>query len=64
MYKIFIVEDDEAIANAVRKSLEAWDYEVKCCGDFRNVPCEFSEFLLCGDTQNIESTDNLYIFRS
>lgn len=45
MYKIFIVEDDEAIANAVRKSLEAWDYEVKCCGDFRNVPCEFSEFL-------------------
>ena len=45
MYKIFIVEDDEAIANAVRKSLEAWDYEVKCCEDFRNVPCEFSEFL-------------------
>lgn len=45
MYKIFIVEDDETIANAVRKSLEAWDYEVKCCGDFRNVPGEFSEFL-------------------
>jgi len=45
MYKIFIVEDDEAIANAVRKSLEAWDYEVKCCGDFRNVSGEFSEFL-------------------
>lgn len=44
MYKIFIVEDDEAIARACAKSLSAWGYDVKCCGDFRRVTEEFSEY--------------------
>lgn len=44
MYKIFIVEDDEAIARACAKSLSAWGYDVKCCGDFRRVTEEISEY--------------------
>ena len=44
MYKIFIVEDDEAIARACAKSLSAWGYDVQCCGDFRRVTEEFSEY--------------------
>lgn len=44
MYKILIVEDDEGIAEAVKKQAEMWDMSVKCVSDFRNVMSDFAEF--------------------
>lgn len=44
MYKVFIVEDDEIIAGAVRKHLESWDYEVKCVNNFSNIMHDFAAF--------------------
>lgn len=44
MYKILVVEDDEGIANAVREQAKAWDMEVKCVHDFRNVLGEFAAY--------------------
>lgn len=44
MYHIFLVEDDEKIANAVKKHLEKWDYKVTLAVDFSNI---ISEFALC-----------------
>lgn len=45
MYRILIVEDDMTIANAVRKHMEGWGYEVRCVEDFKNVLAEFASFL-------------------
>lgn len=44
MYRIFIVEDDTGIAQAVAGQLKMWDFSVKCAGDFRNILSEFSEY--------------------
>ena len=44
MYKLFIVEDDSGIAEAVKALAENWDFEVKICSDFHNVTAEFAEF--------------------
>ena len=44
MYRIFIVEDDEGIASAVKKHLGSWGYDVKCAEDFSNVISEFNSF--------------------
>lgn len=44
MYKIFIVEDDEAMANAMKVQLESWDMAVSCARDFRNIISEFTAF--------------------
>ena len=44
MYKLFLVEDDPGIADAVKALAETWDYEVRVCGDFRNVTGEFNAF--------------------
>lgn len=44
MYRIFLVEDDETIAKAVKLHLEKWDYEVHCAEDFGNVMAEFAQF--------------------
>lgn len=44
MYKVFIVEDDEIIAGAVRKHLESWDYEVKCVNNFSDIMHDFAAF--------------------
>ena len=41
MYKIFMVEDEEAIALGIRKQLEAWGYQVDCVSDFHEVTKEF-----------------------
>ena len=41
MYKIFIVEDDEIISKTLKSSLEAWDCQVSCVGDFKNIMGEF-----------------------
>ena len=37
MYRIYIVEDDDGIAGAVRSQLEMWGYEAKRCDDYKNV---------------------------
>lgn len=44
MYKILIVEDDTAIAAAVKKQIETWGFIAKCAENFRNILAEFSEF--------------------
>lgn len=44
MYRIYIVEDDRGIAEAVKAQAESWGLEVKCAGDFRNVMEEFQAF--------------------
>jgi len=36
-YRIFIVEDDETIANLLKKHLSSWGYEVFLAEDFSNV---------------------------
>ena len=44
MYKIWIVEDDAAIASVIQKQIETWGFEAKCAEDFRNILAEFSKF--------------------
>ena len=42
MYKILIVEDDRAIAQAIREKTTLWGMDARCVQDFRNVLAEFS----------------------
>lgn len=42
--KIFIVEDDAAIAGAVKRHIESWGCQVKAAEDFKNVIGEFIDF--------------------
>lgn len=44
MYRVYIAEDDDSIAQAVGKGLSGWDLEVRCAADFRNVTQEIAEF--------------------
>jgi DNA-binding response OmpR family regulator len=44
MHRILIVEDDDAIAGAMAKSLRTWGYQVKCAEDFGGVLTEFAAF--------------------
>ena len=44
MYKLLIVEDDQGIANGIKKQTEAWGLEVRTIDNFRNVLSEFSDF--------------------
>ncbi|MCH5207802.1 MAG: response regulator transcription factor [Oscillospiraceae bacterium] len=44
MYKIFIAEDDKALVQQLQKAISAWNYEVCCVRDFRNITSEFREF--------------------
>ena len=44
MYKIFIIEDDRGIAQAIKTQAESWDLEAECCTDFHNVLREFAQF--------------------
>ena len=43
-YRIFIVEDDAAIAAALQKHLTTWGFDVRCAEDFRNVLAECTAF--------------------
>ena len=42
MYRIFLVEDDRGIAEAIAAQTALWDMETVCVKDFRNVMAEFS----------------------
>lgn len=44
MYKVFIAEDDDGIANAVIKRLNEWDFEVKRAENYQDVLDEFRGF--------------------
>lgn len=43
MYTIFIVEDDETIADSLKLYLEKWDYQVRCARNFSNITAEFAQ---------------------
>ncbi len=42
MYRIFLVEDDRGIADAIAAQTALWDMETVCTRDFRSVMAEFS----------------------
>ena len=42
MYRIFLVEDDRGIADAIAAQIALWDMEAVCVKDFRSVMEEFS----------------------
>lgn len=44
MYRIFIVEDDAVIAQALAGALTQWGYETKTAEDFQNITEEFALF--------------------
>ena len=44
MYKILIVEDDDAIAGVLQRTLAKWGYEVCRTEEFENVMDEFLRF--------------------
>lgn len=44
MYKIFIVEDDSAIAQAVKKQLNGWGFLVGTAENFREIALEYERF--------------------
>ena len=44
MKKIFLIEDDYALAQAVKKQIESWGNEVVTARDFRNI---MEEFVAC-----------------
>ena len=44
MYRIFLVEDDRGIAEAIAAQTALWDMETVCARDFRNVMAEFTAY--------------------
>ncbi len=44
MYRIFLVEDDNAISSEIKKHLVKWGYDVHCVEDFNNVVGEFLKY--------------------
>lgn len=42
MYRIFLVEDDPAMAAAVEKQLKQWGFEVKRAENFQNITADFA----------------------
>ena len=44
MYRIFIVEDDRGIAEAVASQAERWAFDVRIASDFRDVAGEVAQF--------------------
>ena len=44
MYRIFIVEDDAAIASTLARQIRMWGYEVRCAEHFQDILSEFEAF--------------------
>lgn len=44
MYKIFIIEDDSAMAAAMQKQIISWGNDARCVKDFHNIIEEFTAF--------------------
>src|SRR5699024_501533 len=62
MQKIYIVEDDPALAELLEKTIQKYDYETKAAVDFQNILEEFEKFaphLVLLDI-NLPSFDGFY----
>lgn len=44
MHRILIIEDDNIIAEAIKKHISTWGCDTKCIEDFSNVLSEFVDF--------------------
>ena len=44
MYRIYIVEDDQGIAEGIKQQAASWGLEVRCTDNFRDVMGEFAVF--------------------
>lgn len=44
MYRIYLVEDDQVIADTITEKLSAWGFTVQCPKDFSNIMGEFVDF--------------------
>ena len=44
IHRIFIVEDDAVIAEAIRRHISAWGCSARCAVNFENVISEFADF--------------------
>ena len=44
MYRIFIVEDDPTMANAMKEKIESWGNEARIVEHFQNVMTEFTTY--------------------
>lgn len=44
MYKILIIEDDMAMAQAIEKEMKAWGNDARYVTDFQNVLSEFAQY--------------------
>lgn len=44
MYKVFLAEDDDSIANAITRRLTDWEFEVRRAEDYRDILSEFEDF--------------------
>ncbi len=44
MYKILILEDDNALAEAMKNQIQAWGNTVECIRNFQNIIPEFLDF--------------------
>lgn len=45
MHKIFIVEDDMVIANAIANHIATWDCQARCAENFKDIMPEFETFV-------------------
>ncbi len=44
IHRVFIVEDDAVIAEAIRRRIDAWGCQARCAVNFENVLSEFAAF--------------------
>lgn len=44
MYRIMIIEDDQAMAEAMRRQIESWGHQCLCAADFRDIIPAFVEY--------------------
>lgn len=44
IYRIFIIEDDRGIAQAIQTQAQMWELETRCVQNFRKVMEEFADF--------------------
>lgn len=44
MYRLFIIEDDRGIAQAIKVQAEMWQFQVHSVENFRNIMAEFAQF--------------------
>ena len=69
MYRIFIVEDDRGIAQAIQEQIQMWAMEARCAENFREVMAEFAAYspqlvlLDIGLPKGIQGSHHFSLFR-